>query len=65
MAAPRKKYTVRTNSWLNIREEPTKESKVIGKLFNGDAITIEPKAEVPVGWFMLKDGGYVMAEFVE
>lgn len=65
MAAPRRKYTVIGDTWLNVREEPSKDSKVIAKLNPGDTVTVEPKADAPLGWFALKDGGYVMGEFIE
>lgn len=65
MAGQRRKYTVRTDSWLNVREEPDLKAKRIGRLLDGETVTVDPKAEAPLGWFRLKDGGYVMGEYLE
>ena len=66
MAAPRKNFTVKTNkAGLNLREEPSTESKIIQLIPNGEKVTIDPVAEAPEGWVAVRGGGYVMREFLE
>ena len=66
MAFPRKNVTVSTQraGW-NLREAPTKESAIIRLIPNGEKITIDPEIEAPDGWVAVKDGGYVMREFLQ
>lgn len=33
--------TVKTDPWLNVRNKPSYNSDIIGKLFNGDIVTVE------------------------
>lgn len=63
--AVKTRYTVCTKSRLNVREAPSKESRVLRTLANKQRVTIDPAAEVPEGWKALKDGGFVMADFLK
>ena len=63
--AGKTRYTVCTKSRLNVREAPSKESRVLRTLANKQRVTIDPAAEVPEGWKALKDGGFVMADFLK
>lgn len=66
MAAPRRNYTVRTKkAGLNLRELPSKESKILRLIPNGEKVKIDPSVEAPIGWFAVDGGGYVMGEFLE
>lgn len=66
MAAPRRNYTVRTRKkGLNLRAEPSKESRILRLIPNGEVIKVDPTADAPLGWFAVKGGGYVMGEFLE
>ena len=64
--AARKKYTVETKKrGLNLREAPTKESRVIKLLPNGADVTVDREVETPEGWVAIKGGGYVMSEYLK
>ena len=65
MAAARKNYTVSYQYGLNLREQPSKTSKVLAVLPFGQKVNIDPKAETPDGWFAVTTGGFVMAEFLK
>lgn len=66
MAAQRKNYTVKVeHGGLNVREEPSKESRILRVLKNGEKVTVDPAADAAIGWFAVKGGGYVMGEFLD
>ena len=53
-----------TTSYLNIREEPSEDGKIIGKLTSKAACDIVEKLD---GWYKIKSGpvrGYVKAEYI-
>ena len=65
MAGARRTFTVKTEvAGLNLREEPTTESRILRLIPNGEKVTIDPAAEVPEGWCAVKDGGYVMKQYL-
>lgn len=54
------------DGYLNVRETPSTKGKIIGKLYNGDKITIEETSE-DGKWLKITKGeikGYVSKEFV-
>lgn len=64
--AVRKKFTVDTRKrGLNLREAPSKESRVVKLLPNGTSVTVDRYVEAPEGWVAVKGGGYVMVEFLK
>lgn len=63
--AARKNYTVNHKTGLNLREKPTKDSKVLEVLPCGKKITIDPKADTPEGWFAVLGGGYAMSQYLK
>ena len=63
--ATRRTYTVQTKKGLNLREEPSKQSKILALLAFGEKVIIDPSAETPDGWVAVKSGGYVMKEFLK
>lgn len=53
------------NNYVNVRQEPTTESEVVGKLYNNSAATILETTED--GWYQITSGsvtGYVKCEYV-
>ena len=63
--AGRKYYTVKTSkAGLNVREEPSKDSKILKLLPNGARVNILSTEDLPTGWAAIKGGGYVMTEFL-
>lgn len=58
------KYTVTTDSWLNVRMKPSLKSRVIRELQDGDEVTVDNSVETPEGWKALRGGGFVMAEYL-
>lgn len=52
-----------TSQGLNVREAPSKGSRVLRIAHRGDVLeAVEP---LESGWYALEDGGHVMAEYVE
>ena len=60
-----KKYTVKAEKGLNLREKPGKDSAILALLPFGLQITAEAKEGLPEGWLAVKDVGYVMAEYLK
>lgn len=53
------------NNYVNVREQPSTESEVLGKLYNNSAATVLETTED--GWYRVSSGnveGYVKAEYV-
>lgn len=65
MAAAKKNFVVAAKNGLNVREEPGKQYKVLEVLPFEAKVTINPEVETPDGWVALKDGGFVMVEFLK
>lgn len=63
--AAKKNYIVAAENGLNVREEPSKQARVLTVLAYGEKAVIDPEAEAPDGWAALKSGGYVMREFIK
>lgn len=63
--ANKKWYVVTSESGLNLREEPSKESKVLNVFAWNDKIEADNSIEAPEGWLPIKGGGFVMREFVK
>lgn len=63
--AVRKNYTVTYEGGLNLRAKPSKDSKVLAVLPFGKKVTVNPTIETPDEWFAVKDGGFVMREFLK
>lgn len=65
--AGRKTYTIDATGYagLNLREQPSMDSEVIKLLENGAKVIIDPEIEAPEGWVAIKDGGYVMSEYLK
>lgn len=54
------------SNYINIRTEPTVESDIVGKIFDGCAATVIEGADKREGWIKIKSGnavGYVRAEY--
>ena len=65
--AGRKVFAVNAEGFagLNLREQPSIESPIIRLMKNGEKVTIDPEGEAPEGWAAVKDGGYVMVEYLK
>ena len=63
--AGRKNYTVNSEPGLNVRAKPSRSAPILSILKDGEKIAIDNAAEVPDGWKALRDGGYVMAEYLK
>lgn len=63
--AVKKWYIVTSETGLNLREEPSLEAKIL-KVFDwNDKIEADSSVEAPEGWIAIKDGGFVMKEFLK
>jgi len=62
--AARKNFAVAYEAGLNLREEASKEAKILAVLPFGEKVTIDPKADVPEGWAAVSGGGFVMKEYL-
>ncbi len=52
-------------SWVNLREAPSLSTAVVGKLYNGDAVTVH--GETVNHWYYVKSGnlyGYIMSDYL-
>ena len=63
--AGRKNYTVNSEPGLNVRETPSRSASVLRVLKHGEKIAIDNAAETPEGWKALRDGGFVMSEYLK
>lgn len=63
--AGRKNYTVNSEPGLNVRAEPSRSASVLMILKDGEKIVVDNAAETPEGWKALRDGGFVMSEFLK
>lgn len=64
MAQRRTFYVKTRKAGLNLREAPSRESRILSLLPNGEKVVIDPKAETPDGWAAVKSGGFVMKKFL-
>lgn len=63
--AVKKWYVVTSEHGLNLREKPSKKAKIL-KVFDwNDRIEADNSVEAPDGWIAIKDGGFVMKEFLK
>lgn len=56
--------TVCSKPGLNVRAEPSRFAPVLRVLSDGEKIVIDNAAESPKGWKALRDGGFVMAAYL-
>lgn len=63
--ANKKWYVVTAEKGLNLREMPTKRSKVLKVLRLDERIEADNSVEAPEGWIAVKNGGYVMRNFLK
>lgn len=63
--AAKKNYAVNVERGLNLREAPDTGARVIAVLGFGEKVVIDPEAEAPDGWVAVRDGGYVMREYLK
>lgn len=63
--AARKTFTVDWPGGVCLREEASKDSKVLAVLPYGEKVTIDPKAEAPAGWTAVSGGGYTMTQYLK
>lgn len=65
MASAKKKVTYKVNypHGLNLREEPSKNAKVL-KILAFDEMVEPGNKAAPDGWIAVKGGGYVLKEFL-
>jgi len=63
----KKWYVVTSKTGLNLRESPSLEAKILSVLKFDDRIEADNSKleETPEDWLPVKDGGYVMREFVK
>ena len=50
--------------WLNVREHPSLDAKIITTLEDGAKVKIDPNTDAPEGWKTVDGGGYVMAKYL-
>ena len=63
--AKRVNYSVNApKGHLNVRETPSLDARILSTLETGAKVRIDPNADVPEGWKAVKDGGFVMGEFL-
>ena len=62
--AGRKNYTVVSKPGLNVRAEPSRSAQVLKILGDGERIVVDNAAVTPQGWKALRDGGFVMSEYL-
>lgn len=63
--ATKKHFVVNTENGLNLRSKPSKESAIIKVLGFGEKVTIDNEVEAQDGWVAVKDGGFVMKQFLK
>jgi len=63
--AARKTFTVNWLGGVCLREEPSKDSKVLAILPFGEKVTIDQKADAPSGWTAVSGGGYTMTQYLK
>ena len=63
--AARKTYTVDWPGGVCLREQPSRESKVLEILPCGQKVSIDQKAEAPDGWVAVTGGGYTMSQYLK
>ena len=63
--APRKSFIVNWAGGVCLREEPSKDSKVLAILPYGEKVAIDTKAEAPNGWTAVSGGGYIMTQYLK
>ena len=63
--AAKKYYVVTSETGLNHRKEPSLGAEILGVFAWNDKIEVDSSVEAPEGWLAVKDGGYIMKEFVK
>lgn len=63
--ATKKWYTVIAERGLNLREKPSKKAKILGVLEYNARIEADNSVKAPEGWIAIKDGGFVIKDFVK
>lgn len=62
--AIKKNFVVNTERGLNLRDKPSKKAKVLKVIPFGEKVVVDHDVAVPEGWIAVKDGGFVMREFL-
>jgi uncharacterized protein YgiM (DUF1202 family) len=65
MAKQKTTYTVNVERGLNVRERPTKESKVLSVLKHGEKVKLDPDRDIYPNWLPVLGGGYVMTKYLK
>lgn len=63
--AIKKNFVVNTERGLNLRAKPSKKAAVLKVIPYGEKVIVDHDVEAPEGWFAVKDGGFVMKEFLK
>lgn len=63
--AIKKWYVVTAENGLNLREAPSKKANILKVFAWNDRIEADNSIEAPDGWIAIKDGGFVMKEFLK
>lgn len=63
--AVKKWYIVTSETGLNLREAPSKSAKILKILAFNDRIEADNSIDAPEGWIAIKDGGFVMKQFLK
>lgn len=63
--AAKKYYVVTSETGLNLRKEPSLSAEILKVFSWNDRIEADNAVEAPDGWLAVKDGGFVMKEFVK
>ena len=63
--AVKKNFVVNAERGLNLREQPDKKAKIMRVLGFGEKVVVDHDKDVPEGWIAVKDGGFVMKEFLK
>lgn len=61
----RKTYTVNWLGGVCLREEASKDSKVLAVLPYGKKVTVDSKRDAPNGWTAVSGGGFTMTQYLK
>lgn len=62
--AARKTYTVDWPGGVCLRENPSRESKIVEIISCGKKVKVDPNADAPAGWTAVV-GGFIMSEYLK
>lgn len=63
--AGRKVFTVSWPSGLNVRKSPSRSAPILRVLRDGEKVNVNTAVETPEGWKALRDGGFVMSDYLK